>query len=893
MSTTARIRSSWRNLLRRRHIERDLDAEVLSYAELLAEENMRQGLNPKDAKRKARLDLGGTEQVKEEVRANRAGAWLEAVVQDLRYAARILRKNPGFTAVAVFTLALGIGANTAVFSIVDSVVLRPLPYKDSSRLVEVTTRTAMFPAFDLGISWPAFERIRDQATAFEESALFESGRMKLTQQGAPVQLDVVNVSDRFFEELGEQPQIGRLLLPQDQKPGQNQVAVVSDAFWRKGFGGAADVLGKSLVLNQKSYLIVGVAPRGFSFPEKADAWIPFALSAEDQQNLTAFMCRFLGKLRRGESLAHAQAQLHTIAERIRNDAPELRDGFELRGESLMEEQVGDVRKAYLLLLGAATFVLLIACSNLASLLLARGWGRQREMALRAALGASHGRIARQVLVESVLLALLGGAVGIVLAIGGLNLFRAIAPAGTARLTEIAPNPSLLWFALIISVVAGLIFGFAPARRASSMDPNYALKEGSSDGVAGTGSARQPRLGSALVIVEVALAFVLLIGAALTIQSFSRLVRVNTGMRTDHLLTFDLPTSTLQPGMTTAQMESAAAVGTERLREILDQIQHIPGVQGAAATDYQVLGGTSMMMRGLKIEGAVPSNSAAERIAYSRYATPSFFPLLGIPVVRGRAFTDHDVRGGQRVTIVNETMARQYWGTLDVVGKHLSMSTDDKGQPEWSEVVGVVADTRDVRLSNKPHSEYYVPIYLSWNDSHQIMVRTAGDPNALAGVISKQIWKTDPEQLITNLQTMDRTIAETVGEPKLRAILLGVFAGVGLALALLGVYGVLAYSVARRTREIGIRMALGARPPDVLRMVMRQGLLLALAGIVLGACAALALSRLIESELFGVEPTDPLTFAAAAALMIVVACLACYVPAWRAMRTDPMVALRHE
>lgn len=885
------LRVRWRGLFRREAVERELDEELRYHVERKTEENIARGMTTEEARRAARIALGGVEQVKEQVRAVRAGAWLGTVMQDARFGLRMLRKNPGFTAVAVLTLALGIGANTAIFSIVDAVVLHPLPYKDSSRIVAVTSRTSMFPGIRLGVSWPAFQQIRSDVTAFEETSLYESTRMNLTQQGAPAMLNVVDVSDGYFEELGAGPQMGRMLQPRDQQPGENQIAVIADTLWRTRFGADSGVLGRTLILDDKPYLIVGVAPRGFAFPEDADVWVPLALSAEEQRNFIAFKYALLGKLRPAEKLGRAQVQLHAIAGRIKSEAPRLRDGYEIAAESLLETRVRNVRKAYLLLLGAATLVLLIACANLASFLLARGWGRQREMALRAALGASRGRIVRQVLIESMLLALLGGTAGIVLASGGVNLFRAIAPAGTPRLNEIAVNSSLLWFALATSIVAGLLFGFVPARRASSVDPNGAIKDGAAGG---GGSARQPRLGSAFVIAEVALAFVLLVGAALTMESFSRLLRVNTGMRTDHLLTFNLPGPAFRPGMMTAgQMDSEADAGIERLREFLGQIQAVPGVEGVAASDHALLDGTFWMQGDLKIEGAVPPPSAAERVAYSRSVSPSFFQLMGIPLLRGREFAGRDLRGAQRVAIVNETMARQYWGTLDVLGKHLSVEQDGKGQPEWAEIVGVVADSRDVLLSNSPHSEYYLPVYQLWGESHQIMVRTALDPNVLANDISKQVWKVDAEQPITDVQTVSNIIAGTVGEPRLHAILLGVFAGVGLVLALLGVYGVLAFSVERRTREIGIRMALGARKSDILRAVVGHGLALALAGILLGTGAALGLSHVIASELFGVKPTNPLTFAGAAALMATAACLACYIPARRAMRVDPMVALRHE
>ena len=540
----------------------------------------------------------------------------------------------------------------------------------------------------------------------------------------------------------------------------------------------------------------------------------------------------------------------------------------------------DARESYLVLLAAATFVLLIACANLTSLLLARGWGRQREIALRAALGASPGRLQRQGLVESCLLGLLGGAVGIALAAGLVQIFRATAPGDTPRLNEISVDGTLLWFALASSLVSGVVFGLAPARRAARMDPNDALKEGTGGSVRGTS-----RFGNALVVLEVALAFILLIGSTLMMQTLAHLLHQNPGFRTDHLLTFDLPQP---PQWNRKDSEGHAAGQIAQLKDMLAQVRRLPAVEDIVASDHGILDGMYFEHSGLQLEGALPEYSAVAESVIERYISPGYFRMLGISLVRGREFEEQDVRGAHRVIVVNEAMARKYWGTLDVVGKQVGVSNDGKETPEWNEIVGVVANVRDVGIQVRP--EYFLALFQWGVGSHHLIVRTQANPDALAGTISRQIWASYADQPLTHVMTLTKTIAESVGDQRMHTVLLGVFAGVGLALALLGVYGVVSYSVARRTQEIGVRMALGAGRTNVMRMVMRQGLTLVACGVALGVAGALATVRAIASELYGVKSSDPWTFSGGAALILLVGCLACWAPARRAMRVDPMVAL---
>ena len=877
-------------LFRKEQSEKQLNDELRFHLERQVSDYIAAGMTAAEARRHAQLDFGGLEAIKQETRESRRGNLLETLFLDLRYAFRMLRKSPGFTIAAVITLALGIGANTAVFSIVNTVILRPLPYKDSSRIVLISTHTVMFPTFSLGLSWLNLQQIRSRVSALEETAAYSDTAKTLTGNGAPQVLAIASVTNGFFEELGATSQLGRLFTEGDDKPGRNYVVVISDSLWHTHFGADPNVLGKALVLDKEPYTVVGVAAPKFSFPSSDQAWLPLAPSYADQQNPTYFMLQTFGKLRRGEKAEKLNAQLDAVAKQVMKDYPALAAGYSFSQRPLLSDRVENAREAFLMLLAAATFVLLIACANLTSLLLARGSNRQREMALRAALGASRGRLLRQGLVESCLLALVGGALGVVLAAAGVRLFRTIAPADTPRLNEISLDFTLLWFSLLTSLVAGVLFGIVPARQAVRMDPNEALKEGAGINLGTARYALQSRLGNALVTLEVALAFVLVVGSVLMTLTLSRLLHQNPGFRTDHLLSFDLP----QPPFSDSEnIESVMKKQASELREIVEKIQQVPGVAEVTATDHGVLQGMMMMQGGLLVDGAIPPSSKETRTASARYVYPNYFRTMGIPVLRGREFAERDTSGAHAVVLVNEAMAREYWGTLDVLGKRLSASTDDKGKPSWDEVIGVVADARETNLRGDPSPTYFLSMLQGGTGSIHLLVRTHTDPDALAATTSRQIGASYPDQPVTHLMTMSRNISESVGNERLRSVLLLVFAGIGFALASVGVYGVIAYSVARRIQEIGIRMALGAAPPNVLLMVLRQGLWPVALGVVLGAAAAFSLGRMIASQLYGVKPTDPGTFVGATALVLIVACLACCIPARRAMRVDPIVALRYE
>ncbi|HTQ60761.1 MAG TPA: ABC transporter permease, partial [Candidatus Solibacter sp.] len=843
-----------------------------------------------EARRRANLDFGGLESIKQQARESRRGHFLDTFFQDLRYATRMLRKNPGFTLAAAITLALGVGANTAIFSIVNDAILRPLPYKNSSRIVEISAHSAMYPTFSLGISWINFRQIRAQVSSLEQTSAYYQNEKSLTGSGQPSVLSVAFVTDGFFEELGVIPQLGRLLTPLDAKPDMNHVAVLSDVFWRSHFGADPSILGKTLILDKQPYVVAGVAAPKFSFPSQVQAWLPLAPTAEEQQEPEYFMLNDIATLRRGETIAKLNAQLHVVAQQTIKEYPALSAGFRFSTAPLLEERLGNSRDAFLILLAASALVLLIACANLASLLLARGSGRQREMALRAALGASRGRLLRQGLVESCVLALCGGSLGVALAAAGIQFFRAIAPPGTPRLDEISLDPTLLWFSLLTSLLAGILFGIVPARRASRLDPNDALKEGTGSGLGSARSSRQSRLGNALVSLEVALAFVLVIGSVLMTVTLSRLLHQNPGFRTDHLLSFELP----QPPITkAADVVNSIERQINQVQEVVRKIRQVPGVASVTVSDHGVLSGMMMMQGNLLVDGAIPLSSKESRSANARYIYPGYFQTLGISILRGREFTDRDVQETQRAVVVNASMARDYWGTLDVLGRRISMSTDDKGGREWNVVIGVAADAREVNLRNSPSPTYFISMLQGGSGGIHLLVRTHTDPHVLAASITREVWSAYPDQPVTHLTTMSETISQSLGDERLRSILLTVFAGIGFALALVGVYGVISYTVARRVQEIGIRMALGAAPLDVFRMVIGQGLLPVTVGVLLGAASAFGLTRFVASELYGVRPTDPLTYIGATILVLLVAILACWIPARRASRVDPLVALRYE
>jgi predicted permease len=809
--------------------------------------------------------------------------------QDIKYGLRMLAKNPGFSVVAIITLALGIGANTAMFSAVNGIVLRPLPYKDPSQLVNVWGSSADYPGFRMTLSVPEFNDLKSQNRSFESMAAYRNSAMNWTGHGDPEVISITEISHDFFPALGVSPAAGRIFTPEEDVPGKDQVVILSDALWKTRFGGDPAIIGKTITLDTSPYTVVGIMPRNFQFQDSGDesptAWKPLALPEKTIQSREERPAFVLARLRRGVTLAQAQADSQIIADRMAQADPKDEKGQGLTIMNLKEGVVGGLQRPLLVLLAAVGFVLLIACVNVANLFLARSWKRRREIAVRAALGATRARLIRQLLVESVLLSIAGGLAGLAVGTWGIDIVRSFAPSGTPRIAQVGLDLTVLWFTLGIAMLTGIIFGLAPALQASRPDLNATLKEGSGISGSGYGARGHHRLRSLLVVSEVALAVILLIGSALMLKSFSRLINTNPGFRVDHALTAEikLPESKYK----TDEQQRAF------FETVLTRIQHLPGVQSAAFMSSAFLG-DFMMMSNFTVEGQLQHDTRFDPYVESKIISNDYFRAAGISLLAGRPFNSTDDTKTAYVVIVNETLERHYWPAGQAVGKRLSLEHDEKtGSPIWSEIIAVAADIRDVSLRTPPKAQVYVQFPHSVPSSMTILVRTGAQPTALEPAIRDAVWSVDRDQPINKMATIEQALTRSVSESKFHTLLLGIFAALGLSITLVGIYGVISYTVSQRTREIGIRMALGAQSHDVLRHILWDGMKLALAGLAIGIVAALGLTRLLTSFLFEVRATDPAAFALVAVLLACVALAACYLPARRATKVDPLLALRHE
>ncbi|MFZ0213967.1 MAG: ABC transporter permease [Candidatus Acidiferrales bacterium] len=914
-----------RSLFRRRQADQELDEELQYHVELKTSANIAKGMTPREARRAALLEMGGVEKRKEECRDTRRVNWLQDLLQDLRYGLRMLRKSPGFTAVAVLTLALGIGANTAIFSVTYGILLKPLPYPDSSRLVQLWETTAPpGPGRTVYISSRDFREIASQCRAFEHLAGYVEGGSTITGLGGPEGVQASYVSGNFFSVLGAQPLLGRPILPADAEPGHDQVAVLTYDLWQRRYGGDPGIIGKEITLTDEDegenssentskvspYTIIGVMPSRFPFPNHGDLLLPQA-SWDRQHQLIA-----IGRLKREISIGAANAELHTIAARIGTEAPAGHRNFDLSVGLLRDRMSEGYITEFLILLGAVTFVLLLACVNTSSLLIARSWVRQKEVMIREILGATRWRLIRQFLSESVLLAFLGAALGLLFAYWGIDLLRSMAPPSTPRLDEVNIDRLVLAYTLGISILAGILFGLAPAMQFTRPGRDETSKKGS-PGSLGRLSLRRPqRLKNLLVIGEISLAFVLVAGSTLVLRSFSNLMDVKLGFRPAHILTMNVnfsPAIRANPEWFKLAMD-----------EVLQRTHALPGIENTAFGEWLPVGGTSF-------EGSVrvDGKGDSEFVEY-QLASPEYFATLGIPLLAGRSFSERDTNeftpfprqpntsspapsasphpesrsssavhstkgtheGTPLVAIVNETLAKRYFEG-NPLGKEFRTS-DPGGSPVQVQIVGEVGDTRDVSRALPPIAEYYIPFaQVEVSPETTLFVRTAANPMAMANAVREQVWMVDKDAPIGDVMTMNAVMSESVVEPRFQTALLSTFGVLGLLLAVVGVYGLVSYGMVQRTHEIGVRMALGAHPHDILRMLIREGTTLAAAGIVIGIGGALALTRFLASLLFEIRPTDPLTFAGVATLLILVALAACYIPARRAMRVDPMVALRYE
>jgi len=802
--------------------------------------------------------------------------FIESMGQDVRYGLRGLRKSPGFTTVAMLTLALGIGASTAIFSIVNTVLLRPLPYKDSSRLVHVWTTSTMFPEFTLGQSIPNLQDIEARSHSFETLATYETRARNLTGSGEPEQVRTADVSSSFLTLFGVHPVLGRDFRPEDEQRKDGDVVLLSYGVWQRRFGGDRNIVGKVITLDQKPWIVAGVLPPGFSFPAKIDALVPRNVPPEHLRERQAWMYSTVGKLRPDVPLAMAQSEMNGIAAALAHQYPKDAAGIQFPLVTLQANATRNGKPQLLALLGAVGFLLLIACANVSNLVLSRGLRRQREIAVRAALGASRRRILRQLVIESLLLAMAGGVAGAVLAIAGVRLFRVLAPAGFPRIEELRTEPITLLIALMVSALAGILCGLAPAMTITRGDLNVPIRDNSA---ASSAPVRLVSLRSFLVIVEVALALVLLTGSALMAQSMMRLLRVDTGLTTDHLLTGEM---TLPKAL--YDSKDSQHLFLERL---LQALHARPQFSGVVLTNSPLLTGSLTVS---SFDPAVLGSSEKKTTLEIRSVTPDYFSTLGIPIQRGRIFNERDTTGSLSVALINEAMARRFFSGKDPIGKQLKFDADDK---TGSQIVGVVADTRDSGLNAAPRLQAYFPILQNPSERVHILVRSSLDPAAAIAEVQRAVWSVDKDLPLSKTRTMGEVISESVAEPRFRTWLLSAFAFAGLILTLIGIYGVISYSVRQRTREMGIRIALGAQSGSLLGLVLRQAIVLAVTGAVCGAIGSLLLMRLLASQLFEIKPGDPVTLVGATLLMMIVALAASWFPARRATKVDPIIALRHE
>ena len=894
------MRIRLRALFRREAADRELDEELQYHVDRQTEENIAKGMTPQEARRQALVETGGIERVKENCRDTRGVRWIQDFAQDVRFGLRMLHKNPGFAMTATLTLALGIGANTAIFSVVNGILLEPLPYANSSRLVIIGTMWKIHgvSAGRQGISLQQIADIQSQTTVFERVAIYQGNyASRIRTDLMPDFLNTNQVSADFFPLLGGNPLIGRFIQPADEKDGGKTVAVLSYPLWQQDFGGDANVLSRSLLVDDKPYQIIGVMPRGFAFGlngfDGKGLWTPVLADPKFADRRDARFYSGVALLKKGVALNQANAQLTTLSARLAAAYPKTDKDLDLAAVSAKGDMVERVRSGLLILLGAVGFVLLVACVNVSALLVARSWTRQKEIAIRRALGATRLRLVRQLLAESAILAIAGGAIGLLVSVWSVRLLRAIAPAYTPRIDRVRVDGNVLWFTLGISLLAALLFGMAPALQASARRMGASLKDGLGGSFAGGTTRVRHILRSALVATEISLALILVLAATLMLRSFDKLVHVDTGVRVDHLLTLHANTMDAICDYESPPQQ-CEAVKTEMLR----RIRSLPGVQIAALSQgYALLGGGYAVSQ-LYVEGSQQDQMAAQSAKVGsallyHAISPDYLDALGIRVLGGRKFNDADTADSPPVAIVNKAFATLLLPP-NPLGKRFAVEKDKQGNPKWMQVVGIANDDRDTALRLDPEPLYYLPAaQYGYSNVSDFVVRTSPDPMALAPAIEKQIWSVDKDVPIQGVRTMDQNVAISVSAPRFQTSLLASFGALGLLLSIVGVYGVTSYAVVQRTHEIGVRMALGARPSDVMKLIVGEGVKLAAIGVGFGLAVSWGLTRFLQSLLFEVDPNDPATFFGASAVLLIVAVAACWIPARRAMRVDPMVALRHE
>lgn len=818
---------------------------------------------------------------------------METLWQDLSYGWRTLTKNPGFALVAILSLAIGIGASSAIFSVTNAVLLRPLPYQDADRLMILWSRS---PGLNVAQDWFSpgqYLDVKTQNQVFEQTAITIGASFNLTGQGGPEHVDGARVSSSFFSLFGAQPALGRVLLPEEDEPGKPLTVLLSHQFWQRRFSGDKNIIGQTISLNGNNFSVVGVLPPGFSVSnevmpavnsiETADVFLPLPMNESARANRGNEDFNIFGKLKPGVSVAQAQADMDLIAGRMKQQFPENyppTGGLTISVVPLLAQVVGDVGQTLPLLLGAVGFVLLIACANVANLLLARAAIRQKEIAVRAAVGASRGRILRQLLTESVLLSLLGGFLGLLIAFGAVAALRQFGPTNLPRLAEVGVDGRVIAFTCLLALLTGIVFGLAPALRTSRVDLHETLKEGGRNAEAAAGRSHH-RLRRLLVVAEVALSLVLLIGAGLLIRSYQRILAAHPGFNPVNVFSLRL---TL-PATKYPNQEAVAAF----YQRALDRLKALPGVE-AAATSYSLpMSTVAFAWEPIGVEGYVPKNAQDTIMSNVRIVSPGYFPAMGVPLMHGRLFDDRDKKGQPETVIINEAFAERFWPNQDPLGQRMQRGKSGV----WRTVIGVIRDTKQFSLEKEPPIGVYYPAEQIIPRSMYLVIRTTNAPEQSASAILKEIQTVDPELPAFDVKTMEQRLRGSLARRRFAMVLLGAFAGIALLLAVIGIYGVMTYWVNQRTNEIGIRMALGAQPANIRQLVLRQAALLVTLGIVFGVAGAIALTRVMANQLFGISATDSVTFGLLSLLLAAIALLASWLPARRAAKVDPMIALRHE
>ena len=868
----------WRALAHKAEMDHELDDELRFHLEREIEQNIRDGMTPEEARYAALRTFGSVDQSKEECRSARGVGLIDNVVRDVTYGTRVLVKNYAFTIVVILTLALGIGANTAIFSFANGILLRPLPYPQSDRLAVIDEIALKEGGNPIGVSYPNFLDWREQNTVFEGMAShFGTSRFSMTAGGTPSAIRGSRVTYGLFEVLHVSPILGRTFAANEDRPDEDAVVIISYDLWQRSFGGDPNVIGQKIMISSRPRTVIGVMPRGFRFPEVSDIWVPLAFTTQ-MYTRTDHGLETIARLKDGVTIAQAQTEMNTIAARILEQNPVTNEGLGVTVTSLRQNLSGSYHDALLILLGVVGFVLLVACVNVANLMLARATARQKEFALRAALGASRWRIIRQLLFESLLLAIAGGALGFVLSIWALHLLLTAIPGDLPFWMNFGLDLRVLSFTLAITLLTGLIFGAVPALQTSRVDLNDTLKEG---GRGNSGVRNRAR--SLLVVSEIAMSLVLLVGAGLMVQSFLRLRRVNIGLDPKNVLTATL----VLPRAKYTQEEQRSAF----FKQLVERVRTLPGVEAASATGTLPLGGNNWG-RSLTVEGyPVLSVGQAPSIQHT-VVTPGYFRTMGITLLAGRDFNDADNKDSQDVTIIDERLARQYWPNQSPLGKRVRFGPPEDNEP-WHTIVGVVSAVRHQRMQEETRPSVYLPHQKIPSSGMTLVARTSTNPREFIGAVRREVAQLDPDLPVSEVATMEEVVAESIWQPRLYALLFAVFAGGALLLALIGIYGVMAFLVQTRTHEIGVRMALGATARDVFRLIVGRGMKLTALGVVIGIGGAIALTRLIHSLLFNTSTTDPFTFIFISLLLCLAAFFACYLPARRAAKVDPLVALRYE